>query len=229
MSAALTYDAYLEIQSNGSCLAQLLDLPGCFGLGADQASALAALQAAIPNYFAWLRRHDDYTPDVRGPFAVTPIQIAHVQVVSGRILGAFFAGEDELVTNEDLDWTLALLDWSYTDLYALLTAAQEQPSPGGRTPRAVAEYTAQEQLWLISRIEPHPTVPRLDQLPGTSLDKLRQIWQAGLHRLRHTSDEERECLLTHDGEQWSLRKVLRRSILHVRMQFASARGIAEPA
>jgi predicted RNase H-like HicB family nuclease len=230
MSEEVTYDSYIEVQPDGSCLAQLLDLPGCFGRGTDEARALAALMAAIPDYYAWLRRHDDYTPDVAGPFAVTPKQVERVQMVNGRVVGAFFAAEDEPVTSEDLDWPLALLDWAYSDLYALLAALStselERPGLDGLTPSARAERTAQEQLWLISRIEPRPTMPRIEQLPGTALDRLRQVWRASIQRLRNTSDEERQRILEQDGERWSLRKVLRRSVLHARIQLASAGHIA---
>lgn len=229
MSEKVIYDAYLEVQPDGICLAQLLDLPGCFGHGTDEASALAVLTASIPEYYTWLHRHDDYTPDVRGPFQVVPKQVERVPAANGRIVGAFFALEDEPITSEDLDWMLALLDWAYSDLYALLAGVQERPAPAGPTPLGIAEQSAQEQLWIISRIEPRPNVPRIEQLPGTALDKLRQVWQASLHRLRQTSDEERQRILDHDGERWSLRKVLRRSVLHARMQLASASDFARPA
>jgi hypothetical protein len=55
----------------------------------------------------------------------------------------------------------------------------------------------------------------VDQLPGTPLRRLRQVWQASLARLRAASDVERARILEHDGERWSLRKVLDRSILLV--------------
>lgn len=228
MAGATLYDAYIEVQPDGSHLAQLLDLLGCFGQGSDQAGALAELQARVQDYYAWLRRHDDYTPDVRGPFVVAPKQVERVQVVNGRAIGAFFEREDEPVTGEDLDWALALLDWAYSDLYAHLSAlppdALEHLDPEGRSLRATVEHLAQEQLWLISRIDPASGVPHVGQLPGTPLDKLRQVWQASLHRLRHTSDDERERILDADGERWSLRKVLRRSVLSVRMRHAMLGG-----
>lgn len=233
MGEEVIYDAYVEVQPDGTCLAQLLDLSGCFGWGANEAGALAALAANIPSYYAWLRRHDDYTPDVQGPFNVTPKQVVRVPVVNGRTVGACFAPEVEPVTGEDLDWALALLDWTYGDLYALLAALPasmlERPGPDGLMSQALAEQTAQEQLWLVSRIEPHPTVPRVEQLPGAALDKLRQVWQASIHRLRSTSDEERERILEHDGERWPLRKVLRRSVLHTRMQLARAAHLSGSA
>ena len=229
MGEEVVYDAYVEIQPDGVCLAQLLDLPGCFAHAADDASALAVLAAAIPEYYAWLRRHDEYTPDVRGPFRVTLKQREPVQVINSRATGAFFAPDAEPVTSEDLDWLLALLDWTYGDLAALLAAlpaaALEHPGPDGVAPRAFADRTAQEQLWLVSRIEPQPAVPLVEQLPGTALDRLRQVWRASVHRLRGASDEDRERILEHDGERWSLRKVLRRSVLHARMMLSYGQTI----
>ncbi|HLZ22304.1 MAG TPA: hypothetical protein VKQ30_09295 [Ktedonobacterales bacterium] len=233
MGEEVVYEAYVEMQPDGSCLAQLLDLPGCFGRGPDEASALAALSASIPQYYAWLRDHDEYTPEVQGPFTVTPKQVERVQIINGRLVGAFFAREDEAATSEDLDWMLALLDWAYSDLQGLLAAfpagALEHLGPNGLKPQSIAERAAQEQLWLVSRIELHPTVPRIEQLPGTALDRLRQVWQASIHRLRGTSDEERERILEHDGERWSVRKVLRRSVLHARTQLMHASHFTETA
>ncbi|MGH2516450.1 MAG: hypothetical protein ACRDHP_12415 [Ktedonobacterales bacterium] len=217
MGEDVIYDAYVEVRPDGTCLAQLLDLPGCVGRGADEASALTALAAGIPDYYSWLRRHDDYTPDVRGPFQVALMQAERERVVNGRMVGAFFAPEAEPTTSEDLDWLLALLDWAYSDLCALLAV---RPDTAARD--ALATETAQEQVWLVSRIEPQPNVPRVEQLPGVPLDTLRQVWQASVHRLRETSEEERGRVVEHDGERWSLRKVLRRSIQLARMRAEAA-------
>lgn len=230
MGEEVVYDAYVEIQPDGICLAQLLDLPGCYARAADEPTALAALSTAIPNYYAWLRRHDEYTPDVHGPFQVTSRQRERVHVINGRVAGAFFAPDAEPVTSEDLDWLLALLDWAYGDLAVLLAAlpvdALHLPGRDGVTPRSFAEQTAQEQLWLVSHIEPQPMVPHVEQLPGTAHDRLRQVWRASVHRLRGSTDEERERILEHDGERWSLRKVLRRSVLHARICLVSASSLA---
>lgn len=220
-SEPMTYDAYLEVRDDGSCLAQLLDLPGCFSIGASPDAALSALAASIPAYYEWLRRHDDYTPAVHGPFLVLPREVQRTATASGLPLAAFFSPAAEPVTAEDLDWYLALLDWAYTDFAAMLhaqaSAALDVPRAGGVTPLQLAEQVAQTQLWLLSRIEPQPRVPQLAQLPGATLDKVRQVWKASLHRLRNTTDDERERILEQNGERWSLRMVLQGSILLVRM------------
>jgi predicted RNase H-like HicB family nuclease len=204
----MRYDAYLELAEDGACLAQLLDLPGCFARGPDERSAVERLVAGIPAYFAWLRQHDDYTPEVAGPFAVEIREVQRVSTHAGRPRAAFFAPAAEPVSSEDLDWLLALLDWAYADLMAAL-----QTLPEGRTH---ADAVTRDQLWLLSRLEPEPRPVTIEQLDGEPLVRLRQVWQAALHRLRTSTEDERQRILEHDGECWSLRQVLYRSILLVR-------------
>jgi len=205
------YDGSLEVRPDGSCLAQIADLPGCLGRGAGPEAALAALVAAIPGYYAWLSAHDEYTPVMHGPYTVTPREVARL---GDDRIGAFFATDAEPVSDEDLDWYLALLDWAYGDL-----AAQAQ---AGRASAALLDAVAQEQLWLTTRLDAHPVVTAITHLPGTPADHLRQVWQASLARLRAATDEERARVWEHEGERWSLRKVLRRSVLLARERAISA-------
>lgn len=207
MGDGAVYDGSLEVRPDGTCLAQITDLPGCFGHGAGQDAALAALVAAIPGYYAWLSAHDEYTPVMHGPYTVTPREVIRL---SDERFGAFFATDAAPVTSEDLDWYLALLDWSYGDLAA-------RPEAG-----AMLDAVAQAQLWLTARLDARPVVPAVTQLPGTPPDHLRQVWQASLARLRGATDEERARVWDHEGERWSLRKVLRRGVLLARMRAISA-------
>lgn len=216
----MVYEGFLEVRDDGASLAQLYDLQGCFAYGRSPDEALSALASRIPAYYDWLRHHDDYTPNVRGPFRVNPREAVRVSALDGHAGGAFFAPDATPVSDEDLDWSHALLDWSYQDLVALLSAlppgALDALLPNGQPLRALIDHIAQTQIWLISRLEPRPAVPLIAQFPGAELDHLRQVWQASLSRLRATSDDERQRLIEHDGERWSLRKLLRRSILHLR-------------
>lgn len=214
VGAGAVYDGALEVRPDGSCLAQIADLPGCFGRGAGQEAALAALVASIPGYYAWLSAHDDYTPVMHGPYTVTAREVARV---GDERIGAFFATDAEPVSNEDLDWYLALLDWSYGDLAALAGVV-------GQVAARLLDVVAQEQLWLTTRLDARPVVPPVTQLPGTPADHLRQVWQASLARLRAATEEERERVWEHEGERWSLRKVLRRSVLLARERTEALRG-----
>jgi predicted RNase H-like HicB family nuclease len=216
MSETTVYEAFVEIRADGSALAHVLDLPGCSAAGATDAQALVRVSSRIAPYFDWLRRHDEYTPHVLGDATVITKEVVRIGA-PGQRGGAFFTPAAVPVTNEDLDWYLALLDWAYTDLFASAQARERDAiaGPDGRTARAVVQQVSQGQVWLISRLEEQPRVPLVDQLPGTPLDRLRQVWQASLARLRAASDVERTRILEHDGERWSLRKVLDRSILLV--------------
>jgi hypothetical protein len=208
----IVYDAYLEMYDDGSCLAQLLDLIGCYARGNSAAAALTVLTERIPAYYAWLSRHDEYTPVVHGPFRVAPVVRVHV---SGHT-GAFFSPAAEPVSDEDLGWALTLLDWAYTDVYTDFETRQARSGSAGGQALTLVDTTAQTQLWLLSRLEPRPATVSVGQLAGTPLDRLHQVWQASLARLRSASEEERQQLLNHEGEWWTLRKVLWRSIVAVR-------------
>ena len=216
MSETTIYEAFVEIREDGSALAHVLDLPGCSAAGTTEAEALVRVASQIAPHYAWLRRHDEYTPHVLGDATVVTREVVRLGA-PGQRGGAFFSAAAVPVTNEDLDWYLALLDWAYTDLYASAHAWESAAvvGPDGRAARAVVEQVAQGQVWLISRLEEQPRVPLVDQLPGTPLGRLRQVWQACQARLRAASDVERARILEHDGERWSLRKVLDRSILLV--------------
>ncbi|MGH2484578.1 MAG: hypothetical protein ACRDHE_01070, partial [Ktedonobacterales bacterium] len=73
MDQDTVYDGYVEQNAAGAFLAFLADLPGCAARANSEPAALAALTAAIPGYFDWLRAHDEYTPVVHGPFRVVPV------------------------------------------------------------------------------------------------------------------------------------------------------------
>jgi predicted RNase H-like HicB family nuclease len=201
-----TYDAYMEIAPDGSALAQLLDLPGCFGRGRSEQEALAALTAAIPGYYAWLQRHDDYTPIVAGPHAVA------VRERTVTPPGAFFSPDAEPVEPGDLEIETALLEWAYADVLAFASATADGMFPAALDP------LLRGQLWLISRLEVAPRPAALESLPGGPRERLQIIGKASVARLRAATEDERGRILEHEGERWSLRKVLRRSITLVRMQ-----------
>jgi predicted RNase H-like HicB family nuclease len=217
----ITYDAYLERHQDGRWLAIIPDLPGCFGSGPTDQAALAALTAAIPPYYAWLRTHDDYTPQVRGPWAVVPRETFQTFIAGDYEVNAFFAPDAQPVDDDELDWGLALLAWAYEDLMRLVRAAPPSAldavsASGGRTPRQILDHVAQMQLWYVSRLDASPVPTAIGQLPGAPIERLERVYAACADRLRATTDQQRVQVLQHQGERWSLRKVLRRGVWHVR-------------
>jgi predicted RNase H-like HicB family nuclease len=211
MQQPATYEAYVEIATDGSALAQLLDLPGCFGRGATEQEALARLIAAIPGYFAWLQRHDDYTPVVSGPAEVTVRERVAVPP------GAFFAPDAEPLDAGDLDVSTALLEWAHADLQAAVRAAAAAGVPPSVEASARLDELLRIQRWLLSRLEEQPMPAQPPNIAAATLSaRLEAIARETVTRLRNASDEERARVLEREGERWSLAKVLRRSIVLVR-------------
>jgi hypothetical protein len=217
MAEEHVYDACLEVHSDGACLAQLYEMPACFARGADEAEALGILDSRIPSYFAWLARHDDYTPVMRGPFRVVS---AESVTLTNPAIGAFFQSDAQPLTAEDLDWYAALLDWSYADLLDALDAfpreAWETPLPDGSSPLALAMRVTKEQFWLCSRLKPELVVQVALSVGVPPRRHLQDLHASTLQQVRAATKAERQQVRETDGERWSLRKVLRRSILLVR-------------
>jgi predicted RNase H-like HicB family nuclease len=201
--AETTYDACLELAPDGACLAQILDLPGCFAIGPDESTALAALAAAITGYFAWLQTHDEYTPVVPGPFAVAARERATGVAQPCGALG-FFAPDAEPVTGDDLDWLLALLGWAIGDLLSA-------PAPRGDVLVHIAEAQWQALTPLAAASQGSPAFLSAE---GPSALTGLQVWTDSL--LRAASEDDLARVEEHDGHRWSPRWTLRRAIVHAR-------------
>jgi uncharacterized damage-inducible protein DinB len=236
MDEPVTYDAYLEVDRGGTCTAYILDLPGCLARGASQGESLAALTAEIPRYFGWLKRHDDYTPDVRGPFVLVPRQVLATVPTERGEAHVFFEPDAIPVDAEDMDWGTALLGWAADDLSALAArippAALDAPRPGGGwTIRRTLQHVADTQLWYMSRLDAMPADTSPDQLGADVVVAVRHNTATLMRRLRTADDATRMVIREHGGERWSLRKVLRLSVRHLRdhthqlQQDAAALGI----
>jgi predicted RNase H-like HicB family nuclease/uncharacterized damage-inducible protein DinB len=221
--SAATYDVYLEEAAEGATLALILDLPGCFASGATRQEALERLQQATADYHAWLRRHDDYTPEVHGPFVFAVKEVFQVTSEDGVEVRSFFAPDAETATDEDIEWALTLLGWQREDLLekvgALPDAALEwKPNDAEETQslRHLLDHIAQAELWYMGRLDETPPNLSVSALAGTTLERFQRVRQAAILRVKGYPKELRGKVFTHRGEQWTLRKALRRAVWHER-------------
>lgn len=158
-----TYDANIEVLPNGAVRAQLVELIGCYAIADDVTAALAAVAERIPAYYEWLRAHDDYTPVIHGPFRAAAKEIQRVTGNTADLDNAFFATDAEAVSAEDLDWLLALLDWSLDDLLRcgerIDPAARDVPTRVGPPANMLLRQAAQTQARYLSLLNaaPDPT------------------------------------------------------------------------
>jgi predicted RNase H-like HicB family nuclease len=216
MSGEMVYDAYVEAPPDGTVLAQILDLPGCYGEGPSEEQAVRALLAAIPSYHAWLARHDDDTPVVQGPFQVV--------VKERQAAGALFVPDTALVTLDDLEWELALLDWAFADLAAVV-AAIPPPVPaqialGGRPAHEALGHALDRSLAILACLDGQELAAGAAPAPDVAslVQRAQDAWEATITRLRAMTDEQRTRIFDCDGERWTVRKLLRRGILLVRAE-----------
>ncbi len=227
MSEEIVYDAYVERGIDGLYTAQLLDLLGCYARGASEAEALQRLDAAIPAYYDWLRSHDDYTPIVNGPFGVNAIESLAVKAEGSPWSGVFFENDAEPLTDDDLDWALAVLVWGYDDLVALaqslppdrLTQPLTSVAHQSASPEDALRYSLHLQLLALAYItEPPGEIMQPPAAVGPDIvAQLAWARDEAVARLRATTDAERRLVHTIEGEGWSLRKIARTSILIARV------------
>lgn len=222
MSMSIAHDGYIERYSDGTCLAQLADLPGCFARGTSPEDATQRLAGAIPAYYAWLAHHDEYTPLVQGPFLVVAKEIQDTTPERG----SFFVSDAAPVTVEDLDWYLALLGWAAADLGAVARSlpieAVDRAGRGGHSGcddlLGLGANLARELAYALSL--PEPVAPGVMPL-ASRLDWLDGVVKVSGDQLRAASDEDRARVVARDGSQWSVRRVLRQAVLDARIQLAA--------
>jgi predicted RNase H-like HicB family nuclease len=221
MPAMMTYDAYLEILPYGETLAQVTELPGCYAKGASENEALNRLYIAVPDYYRWLRMQDEETPTMSGDVAITVRERVPVTRNALHEVRAFFTSDDEPLNDDDLDWGLALMSYAHQDFTRQLRNIDEavlewQPDSETRNIRQVIDHVAQAEAWLARRLDEPPTVPLITELPGPPLERLNRIHERSMIRLSKSTPEQRELVREINGERWSLRKIVRRSILNER-------------
>lgn len=221
--SAVTYDAYLEETAEGAALALILDLPGCFANGATRQAALDNLQHSSAAYHAWLRQHDDYTPDVRGPFVFTVKEVFQIAHEGNYEINSFFVPDAQPATDEDIEWALTLMGWQREDLLERVSELAEEIldwmppyASDALSIRQILDHIAQAEVWYMGRLDEKPPSIVVANLPGSTLDRLQRARQAAIMRIKSYPKEFRGKVFTHQGEQWSLRKVLRRAVWHER-------------
>ncbi len=217
----MTYDTYLEVFPDGQVLAQILDLPGCFAYGVSEAEAHNNLRVAVPDYYRWLSMQDADTPTVSGEVELNARERFAVTMQGLHEVRAFFTPDAAPLTEDDLGWGLALMSYAQIDLrrYTVELDAETldwQPAPEAWSIRQIIDHLAQMEIWLATRLDTQPQVPVATELPGTPFERYDKIHERAMLRYSGATPEQRAAITEHTGERWSLRKMLRRSIVHER-------------
>ena len=224
------YQAYLEIDPKGICMAHLLDLPGCMVRRGSRAEALEALPGAIREYFDWLRRHGE---EVQPPEEVT-VEVAETSRGYGPFspgdAAALFAPDCEPVGRAEMQAVyFHRAGYAREDLRELVkylppSVLDWQPDEGAISIRRILRHVGNAEEWYVSRLVPPETLPVEwegdEDLPIKQFLEMER--RTALHRLRQLTDEALGALTypsqwtEHPEEAWTARKALRRMIEHER-------------
>src|SRR5690242_18625466 len=209
----MRYAVCIESDLTGWSVAHPIGLPGCYASAGEARTALDGLFTAIPDYWAWLRRHGVPAPgpDDLGEVTLGVVEYARDGVPGG---GALFEYELAPPSRAMIESTLDRLAYSRADLLALLAdqpetapAAGPADSIGGILAHlAASEY---EYLRVLGAETPLPTgggpVARLDHVRALAVAQIRALPESDYGRT-----------FVHRDERWNIRKLLRRLIEHER-------------
>ena len=244
MTEPMLIRSYLAYAEKGVHL-HVLDFPGCFGRGTDEASALTDLQAALQQYFADLHRHGE----IREIPAAFDIRIVER---SGQASGPFdpgdtaalFEREKAPIETGEIDRCFRLADGNRADLIVLAGALPDRmldwtsPQFDGFTIRKILRHIGNGEKWYVSRIlspeeEPAewdhdrdmPVYEYLDATRRTCRDIYRALAPERLdgrvlYPAHHTSNP---------AEAWNVRKSLRRMLEHEREHTAHILEVIDAA
>ena len=235
------YPAFLEIADDGTCMAHVLNLPGCTTRAPARDEALRQLPDAIRDYNAWLRRHNEPALPEEGPIAVEVVgESAHSGPFDPGDAAAILEPDRQPLALEEMEHDLRLMAYSRADLMVLVcdlpdAALDWQPDPQSFSIRRLLRHVGNAEEWYVSRIVPPHSLPSEwehdEDMP--LLDFLEMERRTVVTRLRQLTEEELSGVFhpthwtKHPEEAWTAGKVLRRFLEHEREHTAQLRKILE--
>jgi len=217
----------LENNIEGRTLAWALDYPGCFAYGADEAEALIRLPRALLEYEVWIK---DHTPDSWVQLKDLDMRVVEryetfwinenyelVPEGQGYEINAWFVDDWRPLTSKEIGQGLKIFHWQREELLAGLTTLDpeilKKDFPGQRwNILGIAKHVANAELWYLSRLG-------LSDLSHKDLPKdpqSRLSLTANLVDNNFPEFANRVRVIGIEGEIWSYRKILRRTLWHQR-------------
>jgi hypothetical protein len=213
----------LENGIEGRTLAWALDYPGCFAYGKDEADAILRLPKALITYANRIAQHaqspwldlKDFDVRVVQTWQVYFIDRNYEPAEQGYEVNAWFQHDWKPLQQAEIDHALQLLRWNREDLLNIVSGLSEalldQQFPGERWPiRRILKHIAGSEWWYMDRLELVGISE--NELPEDAFARL-SVSRSQLERvLPGLANQDR--VLGKEGELWSPRKLLRRTLWH---------------
>lgn len=221
------YRVCLEVAGDGTCMAHVPDLAGCFAVGNTREEAMQRLRRAIAEYLTWLAALGE-TGAPSAETAEVEVEVAEEVTTIGtypRRPGeplAFFAADEEPLSYHDLQTAVRLMERVRRDLLDFLRDVPDeilhwQPGPDEWSIAETLLHMAHAEASYIARLE--------DESEPRPFPQLAAIRSWAYHRLGRLTEPELSRVTSHRGEKWSARKMLRRFIEHDREHTAHIRNL----
>jgi uncharacterized damage-inducible protein DinB len=218
----------IENNYEGRSIAWALEHPGCFAYGIKGEAAVSNLEGALNKYAGWILRHEpntwlNFTEEdieivVNGTWDVYFIDddLDKASEADGYSVESFFPYDWKPLTTIEIKHALNMLVWSRDDLLksvrGLSEAKLNQTYTGERwSINGILGHVGGAEWWYMERLGlafPRADVP---EKPLARLEKVRNHFNKVLYNLDGVSQ-----VTGVDGEFWSPRKALRRSLWHER-------------
>ena len=206
----------------GESKAYFRELPGCLSSAPTYEEAVKTAPVAILTFLKWLKKNE-LTLIEKDDGEIGVVVKERLAAVNGLVGPRF---EADLAPPSDLEIDDAL-NVAATTRAALLELYESVPpeqrnrsiSPDGWSLSQRLHHILETEVWYISRLEEHPTATFRNALPP---DLSMALFENAMDHelfLRGLSPTERERVFTHDGEEWTAAKVLRRMTGHLKEHY----------
>jgi predicted RNase H-like HicB family nuclease len=212
----MTYSVTLEHGSDGSYLAWVHELPGCFVRGASRDDVVSKLPDAIKQFLGWLRTFGEAVDD--GDVTIVVAEEVDSLVEADEDSEALVRPDREPLTPADWEKVERWLSQSRQDLLRVLSTLPDEQlewRAEGRT------RTLREEVIHIAFVELMYAAWTFDLRSRAGLEEfLHWTRNVSLGRMRFLSEHDRGSLTYAEWagaprpEEWTARKAARRLIWH---------------
>ena len=215
----MRYNALVEVWPSES-MAYFRELPGCLSTAPTYEEAVAAAPAAIAKHVRWLKANDLIEEIDNDVSVVVKERLAP----GNNYNGPRFEAEAQPPGDEEIDLALNVAGMARAeliDLYESIPAEQRErtPAPGDWSVSQHLWHIIESEIWYVSRLSDVPQEKPLSELSPEISVALFDVGMDTELALRGLSEEQRSHIFTHEGEEWTAAKVLRRLVGHLREHY----------
>jgi hypothetical protein len=201
-------------------IAWVLDLPGCYSSAATAADAVEYAPRKITEYFSWLLDHGSGLQLHNEPIKAEVVETFHSFASSEDpeyLVNAFFKDDLRPLGYWEIEIALQLLEWTRQDLIAVIqstTRDQWTKTILGEVRGSITgilNHISVAENWYFYQLGIGMEQSRLPDDPLEKLELVRSNTRQQLVRLIGNEQVTKNC-----DEEWSGRKIMRRTLWHER-------------